>query len=453
MSFNGSGVFSIINTFVYDTVISETAVNANFSDIATGLSTCITKDGQTTVTANIPMASNRFTGLSDGSAAGDSTALHQIQDQDGIWCGTAGGTINALTITPSPAITAYSAGQVFTFKAGASPSDSAVTIAVSGLTTVAAELNGAAFSASVVIEADKYYSALYDGTALQLTRLSSPSGQADVITTRGDLIRGSSAGVAERLAIGTTGYTVLSDGTDAGWGQVDTTGIADDAVTLAKVAAGTSGELPTWDAAGDPATVAVGTAAQVLTSNGAGAAPTFQDAGGGAWEFVSVSNPSGAATVEFTAFAAGYDYCIAGWIYSSAGGILSLQVGTGATPTWQTSSYKGDVSGSGGGGAIHTTSGTAGIQLNPSGFSAMSTADDTAMSFEFTVYDVGETTITHPVIGLHAFTTGASTGGATNAATVWAKYDVVGAITALRFSPASGTLTGQCSLYRRKVTA
>ena len=45
---------------------------------------------------------------------------------------------------------------------------------------------------------------------------------------------------------------------------------------------GTDGELITWDSAGAPDTVAVGTADQVLTSNGVGAAPTFQDAGGGA---------------------------------------------------------------------------------------------------------------------------------------------------------------------------
>tara|TARA_Y100000310_G_scaffold257479_1_gene265539 strand:+ start:2423 stop:5548 length:3126 start_codon:yes stop_codon:yes gene_type:complete len=54
--------------------------------------------------------------------------------------------------------------------------------------------------------------------------------------------------------------------------------IADDAITLSKLAAGTDGELITWDASGDPAAVAVGTATHVLTSNGAGSAPTFQAA-------------------------------------------------------------------------------------------------------------------------------------------------------------------------------
>lgn len=47
-------------------------------------------------------------------------------------------------------------------------------------------------------------------------------------------------------------------------------------VDVADLADGTDGELITWDASGNPTTVAVGTANHVLTSNGAGSAPTFQ---------------------------------------------------------------------------------------------------------------------------------------------------------------------------------
>lgn len=39
---------------------------------------------------------------------------------------------------------------------------------------------------------------------------------------------------------------------------------------------GTDGQIPTFDASGNPAFVATGNATQVLTSNGAGTAPTFQ---------------------------------------------------------------------------------------------------------------------------------------------------------------------------------
>ncbi len=51
MPFNGSGVFSILNTFVPNTTILSSAVNANYTDIATGLSDCLTRDGQAGMTA------------------------------------------------------------------------------------------------------------------------------------------------------------------------------------------------------------------------------------------------------------------------------------------------------------------------------------------------------------------------------------------------------------------
>ena len=69
------------------------------------------------------------------------------------------------------------------------------------------------------------------------------------------------------------------------------TTVSDNAITLAKMAPGTDGNLITYDTSGDPAAVATGTATHVLTSNGAGAAPTFQaPAGGGASLFHLFAN-------------------------------------------------------------------------------------------------------------------------------------------------------------------
>ena len=117
--------------------------------------------------------------------------------------------------------------------------------------------------------------------------------KADTVTTKSDntdlTITGGGTGVPNLEA----GFKV---GGSAG---VPTASIQDDAVTLAKLAAGTDGELITWDASGDPATVAVGTATHVLTSNGAGAAPTFQAAaGGGSWNYITTVTASNSATVD-----------------------------------------------------------------------------------------------------------------------------------------------------------
>lgn len=103
----------------------------------------------------------------------------------------------------------------------------------------------------------------------------------DVLTTRGDIVIRNASNATARLGVGSANTVLKSDGTDIAYGQVATGMIADDAVSLAKMASGTDGNLITYDANGDPAHVATGSSGQVLTSNGAGAAPTFQAAAGG----------------------------------------------------------------------------------------------------------------------------------------------------------------------------
>ena len=52
--------------------------------------------------------------------------------------------------------------------------------------------------------------------------------------------------------------------------------IANDAVTLAKMASGTDGNIISYDASGNPVAVATGNDGQVLTSTGAGSPPAFE---------------------------------------------------------------------------------------------------------------------------------------------------------------------------------
>ena len=109
------------------------------------------------------------------------------------------------------------------------------------------------------------------------------------LTTWAGITPGANVGTALAVAVGTDGAFVVkggalgtpSSGVLTNATGLPTTGLVDDAVTLAKMAAGTAGNLITYDASGNPAAVATGTATHVLTSNGAGAAPTFQAAAGG----------------------------------------------------------------------------------------------------------------------------------------------------------------------------
>ncbi len=56
--------------------------------------------------------------------------------------------------------------------------------------------------------------------------------------------------------------------------------MADDAISLTELKAGTDGEIISWDASGNPVAVGVGSDGQVLTSTGAGSPPAFEAAGG-----------------------------------------------------------------------------------------------------------------------------------------------------------------------------
>ena len=91
--------------------------------------------------------------------------------------------------------------------------------------------------------------------------------------------------------------------------KIGTDSIKDDAVTLAKQAAGTDGQIITYDASGNPVAVGPGTDGQVLTSTGAGSPPAFE----------TISTTSGSATPRRTGDAT-----------------VAQAIATGLTPTGST---------------------------------------------------------------------------------------------------------------------
>jgi hypothetical protein len=171
---NGTGTYSLPsgNPVVTNTTISSTTHNNTNNDIATALTQSLAYDGQTVPIANLPMATYRHTGVGNAVARTDYAAAGQVQDGSFNWCGTAGGTANALTLTPTVAISAYAAGQRFIFKAGASPNTSTTTVAISGLAAQAVQVNGSACAGGEIL-ANSYYEIVFNSTTTcQLNRLS-----------------------------------------------------------------------------------------------------------------------------------------------------------------------------------------------------------------------------------------------------------------------------------------
>jgi len=151
--------------------------------------------------------------------------------------------------------------------------------------------------------------ALALGVVTGNTGAQGPAGDLDdPTTTQHDIIvRGASA--VERLAKGSNSTVLNTNASGALAYSTVTTAmiaddavssakIADDAVTLAKMASGTDGNLISFDTSGNPAYVSTGSANQVLTSNGAGAAPTFQTAAGGSLVHITTVTASNSASID-----------------------------------------------------------------------------------------------------------------------------------------------------------
>lgn len=110
MAFSGSGTFNRLYTWVTDRIngvpITDTRMDAEMDGFATGLSTCVTKDGQTTTTARVPFAVG--VGVNDGTVSVPSVAFSS-NTNTGFFkkstntIGVATGGIEAMTISNTAA--------------------------------------------------------------------------------------------------------------------------------------------------------------------------------------------------------------------------------------------------------------------------------------------------------------------------------------------------------------
>lgn len=87
-------------------------------DMADAISATLLKDGGNTATANLPMGGFRHTNTGAAVARSDYARFSDHQDGKGIYCPTVGGSANVITLTTGYSVSAYAAGQRFTFLVG-----------------------------------------------------------------------------------------------------------------------------------------------------------------------------------------------------------------------------------------------------------------------------------------------------------------------------------------------
>lgn len=112
--------------------IEATNLDTHATDLKDGIDACLKKDGGNTASADIPMGGFTLTNIAAAGARTEPARFSDVQDNLGQYVATVGGTADAITLTPSIAITAYAAGQRFSFIASGD-NTGAATVAVSGI--------------------------------------------------------------------------------------------------------------------------------------------------------------------------------------------------------------------------------------------------------------------------------------------------------------------------------
>jgi hypothetical protein len=172
------------------------------ADLATGLSTALTKDGQSTPTANIPMGSFKLTGLGAGTAATDAAQYGQLQ-AGATTIATVTGT-DTYVGTLSPAIAAYATGNLFSFVAP-NTNTGAATINLNSLGAKNITKQGSTALIAGDIASGRVHIIEYDGTRFQLINPASSTGTgAAVFATSPTLVT---------PALGTPSSLVLTNAT------------------------------------------------------------------------------------------------------------------------------------------------------------------------------------------------------------------------------------------------
>lgn len=179
--------------------------------MATGLSTCMTKDGQSTPTANIPLGNFRLTGVGAAVNAGDAVNAGQIQGGL-LTTYTDTGAADAYVITPSPVLAAYATYQPFRVKIANTNLTATPTLNVNGLGAKAIKTPAGANPTIGSLVAGAIVDFAYDGTNMKLLG----GGSGDVVGPASSVdselaLYSSTTGKVVKRASG-TGYVKVTSG-------------------------------------------------------------------------------------------------------------------------------------------------------------------------------------------------------------------------------------------------
>ena len=132
---------------------------------------------------------------------------------------TSTGTSTAYELTTNQTLTAYYTGLEISYKAHVACGNSP-TLQLGALGAVSITWPDDIEILADDIASGSLVNVIYNGSKWAVMNIPAASQVANkVITTRGDIIRGDTSGNRERYALGTSGFVLSSDGTDAVWAE------------------------------------------------------------------------------------------------------------------------------------------------------------------------------------------------------------------------------------------
>ena len=189
MAWDGSGNFIRTDGARTGASVWEQARDANVlvnapdadthdEDVATGLENCITRNGENSPSANLPMNSKKHTGVADATQNSEYAAYGQLLalTQPFVGAANVAGTATAITLAPAPAITSYTTGKGFSFFAEAAATGP-VTVAVSSLSALSMRRSDGTFIADGDYAAGRYIQLVYTGS-VWWSNIQPPAPQA-----------------------------------------------------------------------------------------------------------------------------------------------------------------------------------------------------------------------------------------------------------------------------------